>query len=146
MPVVCEFFLFFEEEPALCRHSFHGIIGILVSLFPNEQVLVTSTAQKCELNTGVSPPVKAPVPPWHQRTSPTSSSSTSPPHLASALGPHHPLYCCLLILSPNPCQAASSLATAWTKVYTTGPSRNIMLPSAPSTRSAGRRTPQPPAP
>lgn len=43
MPVVCEF--------------------ILVSLFPSEQVLVTSTAQKCELDAGVSPPVEAPVPP-----------------------------------------------------------------------------------
>jgi hypothetical protein len=34
MPVVYEFILAFKEEPALCRHSLHGIIGILVSLFP----------------------------------------------------------------------------------------------------------------
>ncbi|RWQ99568.1 hypothetical protein C8Q69DRAFT_29562 [Paecilomyces variotii] len=62
MPVVCEF--------------------ILVSLFPSEQVLVTSTAQKCELDAGVSPPVEAPVPPPGTgglvRLPPPPSSSPNP--------------------------------------------------------------------
>ncbi|KAJ9300248.1 hypothetical protein DTO271G3_2365 [Paecilomyces variotii] len=66
MPVVCEF--------------------ILVSLFPSEQVLVTSTAQKCELDAGVSPPVEAPVPPPRHRW--TGPAPPPPPiYLSGPYGP-----------------------------------------------------------
>ncbi|GIK03377.1 hypothetical protein Aspvir_007446 [Aspergillus viridinutans] len=103
---------------------------ILVSLFPPEQVLVTSTAQKCELDAGVGPPVEAPVlpsscPPAPDPPTPDPPAPASPDPPAPASpdppapdppdpDPDPPAPApCPASTSLTPSRAASRLATVW---------------------------------